>query len=109
VAVSGAPSVEHELGLSHRAHVWFVFAVPLVIAQAHAYEELPSNPGAAQAIARAFVIIDVVAPLALGLIADRFGLGVAIGCLAAQPVVIVACAARVGRVQSIGPGCTVSE
>jgi MFS family permease len=61
------------------------------LCQARAYQELPDNPGTVQAIARIFVLTDVLAPLALGVIADRFGLRVAIGCLLAQPAVIVVC------------------
>jgi MFS family permease len=63
------------------------------LCQARAYEELPDNPGTVQAIARIFVLTDVLAPLALGVVADRLGLRVAIGCLLAQPAIIVACSA----------------
>jgi MFS family permease len=74
------------------------------LAQASAYKELPDNPGTVQAIAQIFVVIDVIAPLALGAAADRYGLSVAIGCLLAQPVVIVACAAVLGRNGACAPG-----
>ena len=60
------------------------------LAQARAYAELPDRPGTVQAVGQLFVVVDVVAPLALGFIADRFGITVAIGCLLAQPVMIVA-------------------
>ena len=63
------------------------------LAMARAYAELPDHPGTVQAMGQLFVVVDVVAPFALGLAADRFGLGVAIGCLAVQPAVILACAA----------------
>jgi MFS family permease len=53
---------------------------------------MPANPGTVQALAQLFTAIDVVAPLALGLIADRFGLRAAIACLVLQPLVIAVCA-----------------
>jgi MFS family permease len=59
---------------------------PLVMARA--YGELPGHPGTVQALAQIFVVVDVGAPLVLGVVADRFGLGAAIGCLLVQPVVI---------------------
>jgi MFS family permease len=67
------------------------------LAQAKAYEELPDRPGTVQALGQAFVVLDVVAPLVLGVVADRYGLRAAIACLVVQPVVIVACAALFGR------------
>jgi len=76
-----------------------LFVVAVVCAPHHAlslsraYDELPDSPGAVQALAQVFVVVDVLGPLALGVVADRFGLGAAIGCLTAQPVVIFACAA----------------
>ena len=63
------------------------------LAQARAYDEMPANPGTVQALAQLFTAVDVVAPLALGLIADRFGLRAAIACLVLQPLVIAVCAA----------------
>jgi MFS family permease len=63
------------------------------LAQARAYQELPDRPGTVQAIARLFVLVDVLAPLGLGVVADRWGLRVAIGWLLAQPAIIVMCAA----------------
>jgi len=62
------------------------------LAMARAYGELPENPGTVQAVGQIFVAVDVVAPLALGVVADRFGLDVAIGCLLVQPaVILIAC------------------
>lgn len=70
------------------------------LAMARAYGELPDHPGTVQAVGqcasgrhasgppRSVVVVDVVAPLVLGVVADRFGLGVAIGCLLVQPAVI---------------------
>jgi MFS family permease len=58
------------------------------LSMARAYEELPDRPGTVQAMGQLFVVVDVGAPLLLGAIADRFGLGAAIGCLVVQPVVV---------------------
>ncbi len=70
------------------------------LSQARAYDELPDHPGTVQAVGRVFVLVDVLAPLGLGVVADRSGLGIALGCLLAQPAVIVACAAIFGRVRA---------
>jgi predicted MFS family arabinose efflux permease len=67
------------------------------LAQARAYDEMPGNPGTVQAIGQLFVVVDVAAPLALGLVADRLGLRAALACLALQPVVVAACAVGWGR------------
>jgi MFS family permease len=58
------------------------------LALARAYDEMPGDPGAVQAAAQLFVVIDVAAPLALGFAADRLGLRFALGCLAVQPAVV---------------------
>jgi len=63
------------------------------LAFARAYDEVPQRPGVVQACAQLFVVVDVVAPLALGWVADGFGSRAAIACLVAQPGVILACAA----------------
>jgi MFS family permease len=63
------------------------------LALARAYDELPDYPGTVQAMGQVFFVVEVVAPLAIGLAADRLGLGAAIGCLLVQPAVIFACAA----------------
>jgi fucose permease len=63
---------------------------PLALARAH--EQLPRNPGAVQALAQVSVVLEVVAPLAVGAIADRFGLRAGLACLLAQPAMILACA-----------------
>jgi MFS family permease len=62
------------------------------LAQARAYDEMPGNPGTVQAVSQLFVVVDVVAPLALGFVADRVGLRAALACLALQPAIIAACA-----------------
>jgi fucose permease len=69
------------------------------LALAQAYDEMPANPGTVQACAQLFVVVDVVAPLVLGVVADRYGLRAAIGCLVLQPAVIAACAALQSRVR----------
>ncbi len=62
------------------------------LALATAYGELPGHPGTVQAMGQLSVLVDVGAPLVLGLVADRYGLRAAIGCLLVQPMVIAACA-----------------
>jgi MFS family permease len=62
------------------------------LAQANAYDKLPGSPGTVQALAQVFVLVDIVAPLAFGFIADRFGLREAVLCLVLQPIIILACA-----------------
>jgi FSR family fosmidomycin resistance protein-like MFS transporter len=63
------------------------------LAFARAYESMPRNPGTVQACSQLFVAVDVLAPLALGVIADHWGLRAAMAALVLQPVIIVLCAA----------------
>jgi MFS family permease len=63
------------------------------LAFARAYDEMPANPGTVQALAQLFIGVDIVAPLALGVLADRFGLRPAMACLALQPLFIFLAAA----------------
>jgi FSR family fosmidomycin resistance protein-like MFS transporter len=63
------------------------------LAMARAYDQMPRNPGTVQACAQLFVVVDLAAPVALGLTADRFGLDAAIACLLLQPAAVAACAA----------------
>jgi MFS family permease len=75
------------------------------LALARAYDELPDHPGTVQAMGQLFVVVDVAAPLALGVVADRFGLGAALGCLVVQPAVIATCAALLAHPPAApGPG-----
>ena len=67
------------------------------LAQAAAYELVPGRPGLVNALAQLFVVVDLVVPLAVGAVAERFGLGAAILTLALQPVVIVAAALTLVR------------
>jgi MFS family permease len=76
------------------------------LALARAYEELPEHPGTVQAMGQLFVVVDVGAPLLLGVVADRFGLVAALGCLVVQPAIIATCAALLAGPrgsQSVGP------
>jgi MFS family permease len=60
------------------------------LAKARAYEAVPESPGLVNAAAQAFVVLDLVAPLALGLVADRRGLRAALACLLVQPIALFA-------------------
>jgi len=66
------------------------------LAFARAYDQLPDRPGTVQAIAQLFVVIDVAAPLALGVVADHSGLGAAVACLGLQPAIVILCALACG-------------
>jgi MFS family permease len=74
---------------------------PLALAQA--YGVIPERPGTVQAMGQIFVVVDIAAPLALGALADRFGLDVALACLLAQPAIIVACSVVLGRSVTLPP------
>jgi fucose permease len=81
----------------------WLFAVGVACAPHHpltlasAYRELPEYPGTVQALGQLSVIVDVGAPLALGAIADRYGLQAAVGCLLVQPVVVAVFALLLGK------------
>jgi hypothetical protein len=61
------------------------------LALAKAYGEIPEHPGTVQAMGQIFVVVDVAAPLALGAIADQFGLDAALACLLVQPAIVLTC------------------
>jgi predicted MFS family arabinose efflux permease len=61
---------------------------PLTMAEAH--RVFPGRPGIVVALSNAFVLLDVLLPLAIGLVASRFGLAAALGLLALQPLVMLA-------------------
>jgi fucose permease len=63
------------------------------LAMARAYEAGP-GPGLVAAGARVLGVIDVVAPVLLGLVAEAHGLPAALGCLLVQPLVVAAVALR---------------
>jgi MFS family permease len=67
------------------------------LAKARAYETLPRSPGLVNAVAQVFIVIDIVAPLAVGAVADQHGLQAALACLLVQPVVILTLAVARGR------------
>jgi FSR family fosmidomycin resistance protein-like MFS transporter len=56
----------------------------LLLARAHA--AVPGRPGIVNALSEVFVLVDILAPIALGAIADAFGLELALGCLLLQPL-----------------------
>jgi MFS family permease len=58
------------------------------LAMARAYDAMPENLGTVQALGQLFVVVDIGAPLALGVVADRFGLRGAMACLALQPILV---------------------
>jgi MFS family permease len=74
------------------------------LAQALAYQQMPNRPGAVQALGQLFVVVDILAPLALGQLADTFGLRAALGCLLLQPIVIAAFTAKLVQRQPC-PSC----
>ena len=59
------------------------------LALARAYAALPEDSTLVAATAQTFGAIDLGAPLVLGLIADRFGIGAALGTLLLQPLGIL--------------------
>ena len=70
------------------------FAAPLYpLAKAAAYRALPGQSGVVNAAGQAFAVVDLIAPVLLGLAADRFGVVAALACLLVQPVVTAVFAA----------------
>jgi MFS family permease len=59
------------------------------IAKAQAYRALPGRSGAVNAVLTLFGVIELPLPIAIGLLADQFGLGLALATLAAQPIGLV--------------------
>jgi MFS family permease len=64
--------------------------------QAAAYEELPGKPGLVNAALQLFVVIEIAAPLAVGVAAAEVGLNAALFALALQPLAVAWVAARTG-------------
>ena len=60
---------------------------PLCLAAA--YDLVPGKPGLVNALGQAFVWVDIVAPLALGAIAARYGVAVALLTLSLQPLIVL--------------------
>jgi len=61
-------------------------AIQYPIAKAQAYRALPGRSGAVNAVLTLFGVIELPLPIAIGTVADRFGLGVALATLALQPI-----------------------
>jgi MFS family permease len=66
------------------------------VAKARAYATAPERPGLVNAMAQVFVVLDIAAPVAVGAIADRWGLSIALASLLVQPVTLLALAAASG-------------
>ena len=66
------------------------------LSKAAAYELAPGKPGMVNALAELFVVLDVVLPLALGRLADSYGVAAALACLALQPATVLVVAWRFG-------------
>jgi sugar phosphate permease len=65
-------------------------AAPLhPLAKAEAFATHPSRPGLVNGAAQAFVAIDLVAPILLAWVAERFGVRLALASLAAQPLALL--------------------
>jgi MFS family permease len=60
---------------------------PLI--QASAYELIPNQPGVVNAIAQVFVVLELLLPLAVGTVAERYGLGLALAALMLEPVILL--------------------
>lgn len=56
------------------------------LTKARAYEAIPERPGLVNAAAQVFVVLDIAAPPALGLVADQWGTTIAMAFLGLQPV-----------------------
>lgn len=67
------------------------------LCQARAYASLADRPGTVHALGQVFGLVDVAAPLVLGVIADRWGLDVALACLLVQPLAVGAMAVRIRK------------
>lgn len=65
--------------------------------QAAAYEELPGKPGLVNAALQLFVVIEIAAPLAVGMVAAEIGLNAALLALAVQPLAVAWVADRTAR------------
>jgi len=64
-------------------------ALQYPIAKAQAYRALPNRSGAVNAVLTLFGVIELPLPIAIGVLADHFGLGLALGTLALQPIGLV--------------------
>jgi len=64
-------------------------ALQYPIAKAQAYRALPNRSGAVNAVLTLFGVIELPLPIAIGVLADHFGLGIALATLALQPIGLV--------------------
>lgn len=66
------------------------------LAKAEAFAVMPTRPGLVNGAAQAFVVIDILAPVVLAAIAERWGARFAIGTLVLQPLglLVIALGAR---------------
>lgn len=95
VAWIGAPSVSLSVALAFGVGA---FAAPLYpIAAAQTHHACPGEPGLVAAVGRLFVVFDVIAPVAVGAVADHLGIRTALCLLAAQPVGILIIALSAAR------------
>lgn len=68
-------------------------AAPLhPLAKAAAFAALPSRPGLVNGAGQAFLVVDLVAPVALAYVGERAGLRAALALLALQPLALLALA-----------------
>jgi MFS transporter, FSR family, fosmidomycin resistance protein len=79
--------------------VGFAAAPQYALIEARAYAALPERPGVVHAAAQVFTVLELAAPLAVGWIADHFGLGVALAVLTAQPLTVLGLLALAGRAE----------
>jgi MFS family permease len=96
-AVLAAPSI---VWLAPSLFVLGLAAAPqYAIAKARAYSALPGSPGVVNALYGVFAVLDVAAPLTIGFVAARRGIGPALACLLLQPLTLfaLACAWPQGR------------
>jgi fucose permease len=81
-------------------------AAPLYpIAAARAYAMVPGRAALVAAASQAFVVVDLVAPWALGVTADTFGLPAALVVIATGPLVLLGFAAWPARWRDSTTGC----
>jgi FSR family fosmidomycin resistance protein-like MFS transporter len=77
------------------AKLAFLLPLGLVVAgwypvlKARLYAELPGRSGTVMAAAGAFDLVALLPPLAVGLVANRYGLDVALWLLLAGPIVLL--------------------
>jgi hypothetical protein len=67
------------------------------ITVARAYAALPGRSGTVNAVAHLFTPMSLSLPLGMGLLADHFGLSVALSCLLVQPLVMFFVGLRMSR------------